>query len=191
MRRATLAPAQAARNRVGAVGPTRTRCDILTFSAAVVTLESNVSHYCPQPRAGRYPNLAAGAVATSAPVLAQADFAAYHEVVRSSLKTAENGDECVRVIQNATLQIESLIAVGDGQKKLAEMFSVCSSNLESKLDAANFMATLAGNIDGASCLKCSLCCPRVLCTWEGAAATVIWLRQSGRLPPLSFCMTPL
>ena len=97
----------------------------------------------------RYPNIAVGAVATSAPVLAQADFMAYHEVVRDSLSTAKQGEECVRVIQNATLQIQSRIGSASGRASLMEAFSVCpSADLNEPLDAANFMATLAGNLDG-------------------------------------------
>lgn len=96
----------------------------------------------------RYPHLAVGAVATSAPVLAQSDFLKYHEVVASSLQTAKGGSECTRVINNATAQIQHMLTTASGRHSLATIFRVCTSDLSDPLDAANFMATLAGNLDG-------------------------------------------
>lgn len=63
---------------------------------------------------------ASGAVASSAPVLAQLDFPEYLEVVAASLTTTGSG--CNKNIANATKQINQLLQSTEGVKKLTETF---------------------------------------------------------------------
>jgi len=61
-----------------------------------------------------------GAVATSAPVLAQLNFPQYVEVVAASLATT--GPECNKNIANATNQISVLLKSAEGVNKLTKTF---------------------------------------------------------------------
>lgn len=62
----------------------------------------------------------AGAVATSAPVLAQLDFQQYLEVVSASLKTT--GTTCTENIANATMKLQSLVTSEEGREQLSKKF---------------------------------------------------------------------
>lgn len=97
----------------------------------------------------KYPNLANGAIATSAPVLALLDFYQYQQVVQNSLLTASQGQQCVENIASATQTISNMLASDSGRQQLMSIFQVCGdTDLTNSLDVMNFMSSLASNIDG-------------------------------------------
>lgn len=69
----------------------------------------------------KYPHLIHGSVASSAPLVATADFYDYLRVVKESLDTARN-TECNAVIQKATDTVSNLLMDGDGRALLKKTF---------------------------------------------------------------------
>ena len=61
-----------------------------------------------------------GAVATSAPVLAQLDFEQYLEVVAASLQTT--GETCTENIAHATKKLQSMLMSDEGRQQLSKKF---------------------------------------------------------------------
>ncbi|XP_032241066.2 putative serine protease K12H4.7 isoform X2 [Nematostella vectensis] len=91
----------------------------------------------------KYPHLIHGAVASSAPVLAQLYFPEYLEVVTASLETT--GPDCTKNIANATAVIEELLDADQGTKKLTDLFRVCEPlNRRNDNDVSTFSSNLAG-----------------------------------------------
>jgi len=95
----------------------------------------------------KYPHLVAGAVSTSGPLLAKADFYEYLEVVTASLDTVPG---CVAAAQEAVAAVQQLLAEDRrGWAALAQKFRLCSrldgGNTE---DVANLMEALIGNLEG-------------------------------------------
>ena len=107
----------------------------------------------------------AGAVSTSGPLLAKADFYEYLEVVTASLDTvsrtgfiltaeyhytAPQVPGCVAAAQEAVADVQQLLAEDRrGWAALAQKFRLCSrldgGNTE---DVANLMEALIGNLEG-------------------------------------------
>nr|CAD7395996.1 unnamed protein product [Timema cristinae] len=95
----------------------------------------------------KYPHLIHGAVSTSGPLLAKADFQEYYGVVQQSLSTT--GNDCVRAIKNATSQIDILLKHEIGLLKLKELFRPCDAiDPTNEADVATLYETLAGNFAG-------------------------------------------
>nr|CAD7589926.1 unnamed protein product [Timema genevievae] len=95
----------------------------------------------------KYPHLVHGAVSTSGPLLAKADFQEYYGVVQESLSTT--GNDCVRAIKNATSQIDILLKHEIGLLKLKELFRPCNAiDPTNEADVATLYETLAGNFAG-------------------------------------------
>lgn len=78
----------------------------------------------------KYPHLAHGAVASSAPIKAVLDFPEYFEVATQSLGT----EECQHNVKHATSKIESLLKTSSGLQYLSTRFRICSPLLSSKPD---------------------------------------------------------
>eukprot|EP00163_Fabomonas_tropica_P016282 TRINITY_DN2926_c0_g1_i5.p1 TRINITY_DN2926_c0_g1~~TRINITY_DN2926_c0_g1_i5.p1 ORF type:complete len:393 (+),score=129.42 TRINITY_DN2926_c0_g1_i5:595-1773(+) len=95
----------------------------------------------------KYPQLAIGAIATSAPVRAKVDFSEYLQVVDASLKTMGGGTACTAPIGEAMQKIESMIATAEGQQELQKMFNLCEP-LSTALDQQTFMSTVVGSFMG-------------------------------------------
>ncbi|XP_011497996.1 PREDICTED: thymus-specific serine protease-like [Ceratosolen solmsi marchali] len=90
----------------------------------------------------KYPHLIQGAVASSAPVYAKADFYAYYEVVTASLK--RHDAQCATDVQTAFDQTEKLLASKGGPKKIRELFNLCENpNVKSTNDISYLMNFLS------------------------------------------------
>ncbi|KAH9489193.1 hypothetical protein Btru_044461 [Bulinus truncatus] len=96
----------------------------------------------------KYPHLVDGAVASSAPLLAEINFIEYLQVVTNSLRTYDGTDECNNAISQATSSITSALKTADGRAQIKQSFRLCDSidpNIEK--DIANLFSTLAGNFE--------------------------------------------
>ncbi|OAD59600.1 Putative serine protease K12H4.7 [Eufriesea mexicana] len=71
----------------------------------------------------KYPHLIQGALASSAPVLAKADFYEYYEVVTESLR--KYSQKCVDEIEAAFVEVEELLITEGGPEKLKKWFNLC------------------------------------------------------------------
>eukprot|EP00729_Bicosta_minor_P013222 gene13222-13825_t len=73
----------------------------------------------------KYPATIYAAIATSAPILAQENFAEYQNVVATSLSSTELGPGCVSAIAQATQTIETLLNSTAGLDILSTTFNTC------------------------------------------------------------------
>ncbi|XP_076623576.1 putative serine protease K12H4.7 [Colletes latitarsis] len=95
----------------------------------------------------KYPHLVQGALASSAPVVAKADFREYYEVVTNSLR--RHSQQCADDIKTAFAQVEELLATKDGPQKLKSYFNLCYvPKVNSTSDLAHFMNFLAESFAG-------------------------------------------
>jgi len=94
----------------------------------------------------KYPNIAVGSVANSAPVHAVLDFYQYLDVVDSSLSYFM-GPDCDQRIQLATNQLQSLLQTSSGQLQVQQMFNTCTTPNNQK-DIQTFMSNVIGNWQG-------------------------------------------
>ncbi|CAG2162365.1 unnamed protein product [Oppiella nova] len=93
----------------------------------------------------KYPNIAVGAIASSAPVLAEVDFKEYFGVVSDSL-----GTECSQNIREATQALDELLTTPEGVKKVRQMLNLCDTfNGTDSLDVAYLTFTLSVTIGAA------------------------------------------
>ena len=95
----------------------------------------------------KYPHLVAGAVSTSAPLLAKADFPEYLEVVSASLDSVVPG--CSSALQEAVRRVARLQAHRVGWAIIRRKFKLCS-NFDGKNsnDVTNLFEALVGNFEG-------------------------------------------
>ncbi|KAL4234124.1 Thymus-specific serine protease [Mactra antiquata] len=96
----------------------------------------------------KYPNLVAGAVASSAPVQAVTNFEGYNNVVANSLKSDLVGgsQECLDSVKRAFNTIDEMIAAGKFDQ-LKTDFKSCNM-LSMKEDTVLFVSNLAGYFMG-------------------------------------------
>ncbi|XP_040063933.1 putative serine protease K12H4.7 [Ixodes scapularis] len=95
----------------------------------------------------KYPHLAVGAVASSAPLFAIIDFKDYLRVVRDSLATT--GPECNKQIELAVDRLTYLSSQPENWPQLKDLFKLCTYfNGYNRNDVANFFQSLAGNFEG-------------------------------------------
>ncbi|XP_014206647.1 putative serine protease K12H4.7 [Copidosoma floridanum] len=96
----------------------------------------------------KYPHLIQGAVASSAPVYAKADFYEYYETVTEALK--RHGDECVASVKVAIEQTEEMLASQAGAEMIQILFNLCSAvNVTSRNEVSYFMNYVAEKFAGA------------------------------------------
>lgn len=90
----------------------------------------------------KYPHLIQGALASSAPVYAKADFYEYYEVVTKSL--GKYSGKCVEDVKTAFDSVEELLTAQGGPDKLKLYFNLCNvPNVKSPSDLGVLMNTLA------------------------------------------------
>jgi len=94
----------------------------------------------------KYPHITIGSIASSAPVLAVADFYQYLDVVDLSLADF-SGQACDFAIYTATQDIQEMLQDTNQKKKIEEMFNVCAP-MKYDVDITTFMATLMGYFQG-------------------------------------------
>lgn len=80
----------------------------------------------------KHPNLVIGAVSSSGPILAKADFIEYFQVVENSLRT--RSDYCASEIKNALYQLKLLVNLTQGRSLLSKYFNFCTPLEESDLN---------------------------------------------------------
>lgn len=91
----------------------------------------------------KYPHLSKGAWASSAPLLAQVDFAGYMETVSDVLKEV-GGSECSGRTERAFAELERLVAVNE-TNTIAEVLHMCDPlDVTNQLDVWSFFHDLAG-----------------------------------------------
>lgn len=94
----------------------------------------------------KYPHLVHGAVATSAPIVAQLNFKEYLEVVRDSLATT--GEECNTAIKEAHRQLHTLLQDKTGWITITEKFRLCTPlDGINDQDVANLFSMLTENVE--------------------------------------------
>ncbi|KAG0722922.1 putative serine protease K12H4.7 [Chionoecetes opilio] len=94
----------------------------------------------------KYPHLVHGAVATSAPILAQLNFKEYLEVVRDSLATVDEG--CNVAISRAHRDLRNLLQERKGWSIINKEFRLCTPlDGHNRFDVANLFSVLAGNVE--------------------------------------------
>ncbi|XP_014469175.1 PREDICTED: putative serine protease K12H4.7 [Dinoponera quadriceps] len=90
----------------------------------------------------KYPHLIQGALASSAPVNAKADFYEYYEVVTRSL--GRHSTQCVADVKSAFDSVEELLAAPGGPEKLKVYFNLCKMpDVKSPSDLGYLMNSLA------------------------------------------------
>lgn len=90
----------------------------------------------------KYPHLIQGALASSAPVRAKADFYEYYEIVAKSL--GRYSEKCVEDIKIAFESVEELLDTQDGPQKLKLYFNFCDvPNVKSPSELGYMMDLLA------------------------------------------------
>jgi len=95
----------------------------------------------------KYPHLVVGAIASSAPLIAKADFFEYLEVVGQSLDSESPG--CSALVQEGLEVTTDLAKRRIGWLKLKKMFNLCSDfNGLNWSDITNFYEALLGNFEG-------------------------------------------
>ncbi|XP_026482056.1 thymus-specific serine protease-like [Ctenocephalides felis] len=96
----------------------------------------------------KYPHLADMALASSAPMVAVADFKEYLEVVGTAMSSL-SGMRCYEVVQKATQQIRKAFQGLAGVEVVAKTFNLCPPiEPDSPLDFANFFSTIANAFSG-------------------------------------------
>jgi len=94
----------------------------------------------------QYPDLLAGAVGSSGPVFAKLDFMEYIDVVQTSLRSYST--QCADIIQTGFVQLQQMMANGQGRKQLSTTFDLCPAfgdATPSDKDIQNFYDTVMGN----------------------------------------------
>lgn len=123
----------------------------------------------------KYPHLIQGALASSAPVFAKADFHEYYEVVTESLR--RHSQQCVDDIKAAFDAVEELLATPQGPEKLKTYFNLCDvPQAKSPSDLGLFMNSLTEAFAGVvqydkvvkGQSKIAICCKHMTAPYLGS-----------------------
>jgi len=89
----------------------------------------------------KYPHLIQGALASSAPIQAKADFYEYYEVVAGAL--GRHNENCVENVKTAFASVEELLFKKGGPTKIKSLFNLCRKpNVKSPIELGHFMNML-------------------------------------------------
>jgi pimeloyl-ACP methyl ester carboxylesterase len=92
----------------------------------------------------KYPQLVVGAVATSAPVYAEADFKEYLDVVQTSLRTFS--PQCADNVRAGFTEIQRLMGSAAGRTTLKQKLRLCFDiNVNNQKDVMYFYESVIGN----------------------------------------------
>jgi len=95
----------------------------------------------------KYPHLISGAVSTSGPLRAKANFVEYLEVVAASMDASRS--DCFKTLEDAIKRVKYLTSHRVGWSLLTKQFSLCSPFNGSQLaDVASLFEALVGNFEG-------------------------------------------
>ncbi|XP_048515366.1 thymus-specific serine protease-like [Athalia rosae] len=95
----------------------------------------------------KYPHLIQGALASSAPVFAKADFYEYYEVVTEALRRSDS--RCPLAVNQAFESIEELLRTPKGPSRLSKFFQLCEPlDATNSLDVSSFAEALASSFAG-------------------------------------------
>nr|XP_012151903.1 PREDICTED: putative serine protease K12H4.7 isoform X2 [Megachile rotundata] len=123
----------------------------------------------------KYPHLIQGALASSAPVFAKADFYEYYEVVTESIR--RQNEKCADDIKAAFDAVEKLLFTKNGPKRLKTYFHLCDApDVKSHNDIGHLMNTLAEGFAGIvqydnvekNQTKIAACCDKMTATSLGS-----------------------
>lgn len=90
----------------------------------------------------KYPHLIQGALASSAPVQAKADFYEYYEIVTKSLN--RHSEKCVESVKTAFASVEELLTSQGGADDIKTLFNLCDvPDVKSPSDLGYFMNMLS------------------------------------------------
>jgi len=95
----------------------------------------------------KYPHLISGAVSTSGPLRAKANFYEYLEVVKSALESSRQG--CARAVEDAIRRVKYLTTHRVGWSLITRKFDLCSPfDGHIPTDVSNLFESLIGNFEG-------------------------------------------
>lgn len=123
----------------------------------------------------KYPHLIQGALASSAPVFAKADFYEYYEVVTESIR--RQNPKCANDIKAAFDSVEELLFAKNGPEKLKTYFRLCDvPDVKSPNDIGHLMNTLAEGFAGIvqydkvekNQTKIAACCKKMTASYLGS-----------------------
>lgn len=120
-----------------------------TDSSQVITVGGSYSGNLAAWFSVKYPAMVDGAVASSGPILAEANFTEYMDVVADSLEYFE-GIDCVNALQTAAESVAALAAQGVGSAGYTQLdtdFVTCSP-MASTQDLSILLSDLMGNVQG-------------------------------------------
>lgn len=91
-----------------------------------------------------YPHLVHGSISSSGPLLAEADFIEYLDVVEQSLKT--HSDTCLQAVKRSISHVEILLRDVMGQGSITQKFKLCDpieERISNELDVSNLFESFS------------------------------------------------
>ncbi|XP_026755585.2 putative serine protease K12H4.7 [Galleria mellonella] len=98
----------------------------------------------------RYPHLALGVVASSAPIAARLDFTGYLEVVHDAL-LSEGGDECISILRQGISDTAAALQTEDGRHTIQTTYRFCNESVfdfDNPFDLGYFSGAITWRFSG-------------------------------------------